>query len=255
MLCAFQNVNTCGDLTWFEVYLIRKTCKYYSMGRSAADEQILSYNDVVLRQSDLDILSGSYFLNDRIIEFYLSYLSSGYPSQDILLVPPSIAFWITNCPNTESLKDFLEPLKLPDKKLVLFPVNDNDDVSLAEGGSHWSLLAYERNANVFVHHDSYGGINKRHALQLYKAVVGFIDAAAHAKYMELGDSPQQINGYDCGLYVMVIAKVICHWNESCDHKDRDDLWFPDVKKQVTPSAVAAMRNEILELIRGLMPSK
>ena len=96
------------------------------MEKSAADEKILSYNDVVLRRSDLEILSGPYYLNDRIIEFYFSLLSSSHPSQDILLVPPSIAFWITNCPDVCGLKDFLEPLKFPDKKLVIFPVNSND---------------------------------------------------------------------------------------------------------------------------------
>lgn len=227
------------------------------MGRSVADEKILSYNDVVLRQSDLEILSGPYFLNDRIIEFYFSYLSSRNPSEDILLVPPSIAFWIANCPDTESLRDFLEPLKLPDKKLVIFPVNNNDDVSLAEGGSHWSLLAYEKNANAFVHHDSYLGMNRRHALKLYKSVVGFIglDGSAEAKYMELSNSPQQVNGCDCGLYVTAIARAICYWSESCDYKDRDGLWFSVVKEQVTPAAVGAMRNEILLLIRSLMQSK
>ncbi|KAL7201886.1 hypothetical protein ACSBR1_033558 [Camellia fascicularis] len=89
------------------------------MRKSAADEKILSYNDVVLRQSDLDILSGPYFLNDRIIEFYFSYLPSCYPSKEILLVSPSIAFWIANCPDIESLKD-VEPLNLSSKKLVIF---------------------------------------------------------------------------------------------------------------------------------------
>ncbi|KAJ9178182.1 hypothetical protein P3X46_010087 [Hevea brasiliensis] len=224
------------------------------MERSVADEKILSYNDVVLRRSDLDILSGPYFINDRIIEFYFSYLSSSNPSEDVLLIAPSIAFWISNCPDTESLNDFLGPLKLQDKKLVIFPVNNNDDVSLAEGGSHWTLLAYERNANVFVHHDSYSGMNKRHALQLYKAVVGFI-GAAHAKYMELANSPQQVNGCDCGLYVTAIARAICYWNENSDHKDRDGLWFSVVNEQVTPSAVGAMRNEILLMLRSLMESK
>ncbi|KDP44124.1 hypothetical protein JCGZ_05591 [Jatropha curcas] len=228
------------------------------MGKSIADGKILSYNDVVLRQSDLDILSGPYFLNDRIIEFYFSYLSSTHPSEDILLVPPSIAFWISNCPDTENLIGFVEPLKLPEKKLVIFPVNNNDDVNLAEGGSHWSLLAYERNANVFVHHDSYSGMNKRHALQLYKAVVSFLDTSdttAHAEYIELTYSPQQVNGSDCGLYVTAISRAICYWNESCDQKDRDGLWFSIVKEQVTPAAVAGMRNEILLLIRRLMASK
>ncbi|KAI7984088.1 NEDD8-specific protease 1 [Camellia lanceoleosa] len=40
------------------------------------------------------------------------YLPSCYPSEEILLVSPSIAFWIANCPDIESLKDFVEPLNL-----------------------------------------------------------------------------------------------------------------------------------------------
>lgn len=228
------------------------------MGGSNPDGKILSYNDVVLRRSDLDILGGPYFLNDRIIEFYFSYLSSCYPSKDVLLVPPSIAFWIMNCPVIESLKDFVEPLHLPDKKLVLFPINDNDDVSQAEGGSHWSLLAYERHSNMFVHHDSNRGMNKRHAKQLYNAVRGYMSdsaPASAAKFLECTDSPQQMNGYDCGLYVTAISRTIYLWYGGDRNKDRDDLWFSAVKEQVTPSAVAEMRNEILGLIRGLMAMK
>ncbi|KAK9280179.1 hypothetical protein L1049_013866 [Liquidambar formosana] len=220
------------------------------MGTSAADEKILSYNDVVLRRSDLDILSGPHFLNDRIIEFYFSVLTSCYPSQDILLVPPSIAFWITNCPDIESIKDFLEPLNLSGKKLVIFPVNNNVDVNQAEGGSHWSLLAFERNTNVFVHHDSFGGVNGRHARRLYKTVVGFMGTSSNGDYLECSSSPQQVNGYDCGLYVTAIARTICSWQANGESKDKDDLWFSAVKEQVTPFAVSEMRNEILGLIRN-----
>uniref|UniRef100_A0A2P2M2A4 Sentrin/sumo-specific protease senp8 n=1 Tax=Rhizophora mucronata TaxID=61149 RepID=A0A2P2M2A4_RHIMU len=228
------------------------------MGRSAADEKILSYNDVVLRQSDLDILSGPFFLNDRIIEFYFSHLSSVLPLEDVLLVSPAIAFWITNCPDLGSLKDFLEPLKLPNRSLVMFPVNNNDDVSLPEGGSHWSLVVYWRNQKVFVHHDSYGATNERYARQLYKAVVGFLgtsDTGPETTYMEFTDSPQQVNGYDCGIYVTAIAKAICHWHETCDHKEADDMWFSDVKEKINPYTVADMRVEILWLIKGFMENK
>ncbi|XWS28445.1 hypothetical protein CRYUN_Cryun25bG0069600 [Craigia yunnanensis] len=228
------------------------------MGKSAGDEKILSYNDVVLRRSDLEILSGPYYLNDRIIEFYFSLLSSSHPSQDILLVPPSIAFWITNCPDVCDLKDFLEPLKLPDKKLVIFPVNNNDDVSVAEGGSHWSLLAYYRSANVFVHHDSNAQMNKRHAMRLFKSVAGYIDdssSAYNAKYLECSGSPQQVNGYDCGVYVTAIARTICCWHENSENKDATDLWFTSVKEQVTPSVVSEMRKEILGVIKDLMAKK
>ncbi|KAF3455068.1 hypothetical protein FNV43_RR05516 [Rhamnella rubrinervis] len=234
------------------------------MGQSNPDEKILSYNDVVLRRSDLDILSGPFFLNDRIIEFYFSFLSSSHPSQQILLVPPSISFWIMNCPLAEGLKEFLEPLCFPSKDLIIFPVNDNNDVNEAEGGFHWSLLAFERKSNVFVHHDSCGGMNARHAKRLYKAVVGFVSDSNSAsnscpRYLECIDSPQQRNGYDCGLYVIAIAKVICLWYGSDEgnneYKDKEELWFSAAKKQVTPHVVSGMRDEILGLIRGFMDMK
>ncbi|KAF5930932.1 hypothetical protein HYC85_031805 [Camellia sinensis] len=90
----------------------------YKMRKSAAVEKILSYNNAVLRRSDLDILSGPYFLNYCIIEFYFSYLPSCYPSEEFVLVSPSIAFWIAKCPDIESFKDFIELLNLSSKKLV-----------------------------------------------------------------------------------------------------------------------------------------
>ncbi|RDY08223.1 NEDD8-specific protease 1, partial [Mucuna pruriens] len=225
------------------------------MGSSQADEKILSYNDVVLRRSDLYILSGPYYLNDRIIEFYLSYLSSCHPSPDTLLVPPSIAFWIMKCPVADGLSDFIEPLHLPDKTLVIFPINDNDDVDRAEGGSHWSLLAYYRNANLFVHHDSCRSLNSAPAKQLYKAVAGYMGlsgTASKATFLECSNSPTQENGHDCGLYVTAIARIICNWHVNRKNTDTNDLWFSAVREQVTPSAVASMRGEIQALIRDLM---
>nr|XP_043629404.1 NEDD8-specific protease 1 [Erigeron canadensis] len=223
------------------------------MPKSSADEKILSYNDVVLRESDLGILSGPHYLNDRIIEFYFSYFSTSYPSEHILLVPPSIAFWTMNCPDIDSLKDFLQPLNLPSKKLIIFPINDNDDVTVAEGGSHWSLLVFEKTANLFVHHDSLGGLNKKHAKHLYKTLVSFM-GDSETNYMECSGTPQQVNGYDCGLYVLAIAKEICCWFDSNAHRN-EDLWFSCIKELVTPSAASRMRSEILELIKNLRETK
>ncbi|KAA0035294.1 NEDD8-specific protease 1 [Cucumis melo var. makuwa] len=229
------------------------------MGKFEGDEKILSFNDVVLRKSDLEILSGPYFLNDRIIEFYFSYLSTTHPSNDILLSPPSIAFWIMNCPDVESLNGFLEPLNLRHKKLVIFPVNDNSDVSKPEGGNHWSLLAFYREANIFVHHDSNKGMNKYDAKRLYKAVARFMNdgsnSTSNPSYMECVESPQQVNGYDCGVYVTAIARSICKWYEERREVEKDGLWFSAVVEEISPLLVANMRREILELIRSLMAVK
>lgn len=227
------------------------------MAKTSEDEMILSYNDVVLRRSDLSILRGPHFLNDRIIEFYLSYLHSKYPSPDILLVPPSISFWITNCPDVESIKDFVKPLNLPEKKLVFFPVNDNIDLTKAEGGNHWSLLAFERNANLYVHHDSSGGYNTCHAKRLYEAVVPHMESsntASCGRFVECSSTPQQENGYDCGLYVLAIARAIWLWYISSRGKD-GGLWFVSVEQQVTPSLVYGMRKEVLGLISSFRNEK
>lgn len=221
-----------------------------------ADDKILCYNDCVLRRSDLDILNGPYFLNDRIIEFCFSYLATSYPSNDILLVPPSISFWIANCPDLESLREVVLPLRIPDKKVVIFPVNDNDDVTFAEGGSHWSLLAYVREKNEFVHHDSFSGSNSGHAKRLCNAVVRFTGISDSKSYDHFIDAttPQQRNGYDCGLYVTAIAKIICEWHLS-GQSGIGDLWYSALKTQVTTSRVSEMRNEILMLIKDLMAKK
>ncbi|KAG7035453.1 NEDD8-specific protease 1, partial [Cucurbita argyrosperma subsp. argyrosperma] len=232
------------------------TCS--EMSKSEGDEKILSYNDVVLRKSDLDILNGPCYLNDRIIEFYFSYLCTCHPSEDILLSPPSIAFWIMNCPDTDGLKDFLQPLNLLDRNLVIFPVNDNNDVNKAEGGNHWSVLVFYREANLFVHHDSCKGVNNSSAKRLYRAVARFMgvtNSTSEPSFVECSESPQQVNGHDCGLYVTAISRSICRWYEQ-ERKEVGGgdgfLWFSAVVKEVTPSLVADMRSEILGLIRSFM---
>ncbi|XP_023749061.1 NEDD8-specific protease 1 [Lactuca sativa] len=222
-----------------------------------ANEKILSYNDVILLQSDLTILKNPCFLNDRIIEFYFTHLSSLH-SQQILFLPPSITFWITNCPDTDSLSDFLQPLNLPSKQLIFFPVNNNDDVAVAEGGTHWSLLVFFQTKNLFVHHDSFHGINNHHAKRLYKRVVSYATCDlddTETRYMEYVRTPQQVNGFDCGLYVLAIAKEICRWFDGDGNKNEDDLWFLFVKERVTSISVSGMRREILELIRSLREKK
>ncbi|XP_026448611.1 NEDD8-specific protease 1-like isoform X1 [Papaver somniferum] len=217
------------------------------------NDTILSYNNVVLRRSDLEI-SGEVFLNDAIIQFYFSYLQSGSSSQDVLLLPPSISFLIMNYPHSENLKDIVEPLKLREKKVVIFAINNNTNVE-AEGGSHWSLLAYEKNSEVFVHHDSMGTSNKMYAEKLYRAVVGFMGEcksdSSKIRLLECPCTPQQKNGFDCGLYVTAITKVICNWYKK---GDSSGLWYSEVMK-LTPEMVSHMRSDIPMLIQELVAKK
>ncbi|GMY21198.1 NEDD8-specific protease 1-like [Fagus crenata] len=252
-----------------------------------SDKEVLTYEDIVLRASDLDILEGPCYLNDQIIAFYFGYLSSSCNNNDILLVPPSVSFWLANC-RDEDLKDLIEPLKLSSKKLIIFTVNDNDDLSGGDSGTHWSLIVYDRSKNTFSHHDSMEGVNNAHALKLYEAVKGFMgkaaepttlpsssssqgrtrkrkDMSATAKAVAVAKSgaaadaapsfiecntPQQTNGYDCGLYVIAIAKVICQWHSS-KSKDKESNWISAIERHVDASLEMTMRKEVLKLIEDL----
>lgn len=73
------------------------------------DDKILSYHDVLLRQTDLDTLEPGNWLNDQIIAFYLEYLTQqqikqrqsqvprdGAGSSSVLYVSPAITFLIMN---------------------------------------------------------------------------------------------------------------------------------------------------------------
>lgn len=99
-------------------------------------------NGVVLPRPDIDILNGSHFLNDRIIDFYVTYLDAYLYSDALLLLPPSFALRIKDTPDdNESLKELLELLHLQRRKIIIIPVI-NDDIG--EAGNHWSLIVFLR---------------------------------------------------------------------------------------------------------------
>ncbi|XP_062182501.1 NEDD8-specific protease 1-like [Phragmites australis] len=220
-----------------------------------SEERVLSHGDVVLIRSDLAILRGPRFINDRIIAFYFAHLSS---VDDLLLLPPSIPYLLANLPDPASVAD---PLRLASRRLVLLPVNDNPDVSLPEGGSHWTLLVLD-NTNPcgprFVHHDSLRGApNLPVARRLADALRPLLLSSSRTVPLVEGPTPRQPNGYDCGVYVMAVARAICAWwtNGRGGGGSGDCDWFEAVRREVNAESVKAMRTDLLQLITRLIQDK
>ncbi|KQJ92685.1 NEDD8-specific protease 1 [Brachypodium distachyon] len=223
------------------------------------DERVLSYGDVVLLRSDLAILRGPHFLNDRIIAFYLAHLSASFHGDgDLLLLPPSIPYLLSNLPDPESVA---EPLCLASRRLVLLPVNDNPDASVANGGSHWTLLVLDAattdpQAPRFVHHDSLrGSANAAAARRLARALTA---GGAPLRFVE-APTPTQRNGHDCGVYVLAVARAICGWWRSSRRRENQQGgggdWFATMMEEVDAESVGAMRAELLQLIHRLIQDK
>jgi Ulp1 family protease len=63
-----------------------------------AEDKILSYFDVVLRQGDVDLLKDHSWLNDNLIAFYFEYLAREKfkDISDILLIPGAATYLLTS---------------------------------------------------------------------------------------------------------------------------------------------------------------
>ena len=137
--------------------------------------------------------------------------------------------------------DFLlQPLDFANQQLVLFAVNNNPDAAAAGGGSHWSLLAYSAWDGCARHYDSAGGMNSSAARSLWAAVkppAGVFSECA---------CPQQQNSWDCGMFVLAEAHVLCRrFAEAGPSRMAFELGAGDVDQ----GAVARLRRELYQLIQ------
>ncbi|CAM6099494.1 unnamed protein product [Calypogeia fissa] len=230
----------------------------------ASDERVLSYGDVLLRQSDVSLLDGPHFLNDHIIEFFFNYLSKEHCSSSdtqetevspLLLVGPTLTFWLLHCPDSEGLMAAIDPMKFEEREMVIFALNNNEDVETAEGGTHWTVLMFNRQRNTFEHFDSMAGTNTKQARELMNIIKPHMgERATGAKFIEQA-TPQQENNYDCGVYVMAIAKVLCNaFQDRKRARSRSNEYAGLVRSSISPSSVKQMRHTTLELIYSLSAS-
>ncbi|KAL5705423.1 Ulp1 peptidase [Ranunculus cassubicifolius] len=63
-------------------------------------------------------------------------------------------------------------------------------------------------------------------------------------------TPQQSNGYDCGLYVLAIAKAVCRW-WSLENNNKSSDMLSAIETNVDDSVEVNMRSEVLEIIHDL----
>ncbi|XP_057690141.1 sentrin-specific protease 8 isoform X2 [Corythoichthys intestinalis] len=173
------------------------------------DPVVLSYQDSLLRRSDVSLLKGPHWLNDQIIGFAFEYFASErfrVLGESVIFVSPEVTQFIkcASCP--EELAMFLDPLELASRRWVFLAVNDNSDQSA--GGSHWSLLVYHHKSNHFSHYDSQHGSNSPHAQRIASKLEPVLGAKNKATFVE-EPCPKQQNSYDCGMYVICIAEALC----------------------------------------------
>ena len=126
------------------------------------------------------------------------YLSQ-YKNAHIVLLRPSMSFMLMQTPDPMTLKEALPNFSRTSH--VFLPINDCRNPSVAEGGSHWSLLLVSVVDGVAFHYDSLNPANLCEAQHATKKLEQLLRKQLH--FINLADSPQQSNSSDCGVFVCI----------------------------------------------------
>lgn len=158
------------------------------------------YDSQTLSDEDILLLTGKYWLNDNMINFYFLYLENEKYKKyqnEYCFMAPSVSFWVSMIDDEQDIKASLDPLKVQEKKLIFIPINDNTDIEAVNGGgSHWNLVVFERRNNTqekskFYYYDSGGNMNKRAAQRcIEKMAPHFGESGLDAKLIAK-NAPQQ----------------------------------------------------------------
>lgn len=206
----FPPASDCADpdLSWIVLGLVVSPVAV-TLCLCRMDPVVLSYMDSLLRQSDVDLLDPPCWLNDHIIGFAFEYFACNQFRDfvdQVCFIGPEVAQFIKCTTSQEEMALFLEPLNLPQKKVVFLAINDNS--SQTAGGTHWSLLVYVGDKNCFSHYDSHTRSNSVHARRVAGKLEAYLGRRGSAAFAE-EKAPAQQNSYDCGMYVICNAEALC----------------------------------------------
>lgn len=155
-------------------------------------------------------LLGPNWISDDVISPYLDTLNTKVSEpENVIIMDPTVSQAV------KMLDDFdyiLNPLNLENASHVFIPVSDSEQ-ALTEGGSHWSLLAYERISSKFYHFDSLGHYNTKPAKLLAEKLFVYFNRSMQSETSESLNfvqfkCPQQKNSVDCGIFMIMTAETI-----------------------------------------------
>lgn len=177
--------------------------RYWQM-RQASAPVVSAYSiDITVR--DLSTLADGRWLNDNVIDFYLNMVAERYPD---------VYCWTTHFFTTLKSKGYAgvarwakrRKVTLTDKKLIAVPINIMS--------THWAMAVVDNEAETISYYDSLaskGNLNAVQLLQHYMAKECERLQVAPVWYtlQPHMETPQQLNGFDCGVFSCSVAKFVC----------------------------------------------
>lgn len=186
---------------------------------------ITSFGDVSLRGFDLASVTPGQWLTDNVIAYDLAKLDAKAAAAGVQLFDPSVSYLlrfggddvISSVIHERSRNEHLQ--HTPTTTALAFVINDNTNVERARGGTHWSVLVFEKSKARFTHFDSIPGSNetcaRELAMKLAPHLVADHQAALASKEFikEHEFVPRQQNAHDCGIFTLLNIHELVEYYE------------------------------------------
>lgn len=194
-----------------------------------------------LYDTDVQRIEGNAWITDSILRYAGTIIelaaneSCESHHKNVLLFPGSMLHLVRTA--IRSITDnLLKFWNFFDARYVLLPFNNSTEPM--QSGSHWSLIIWDTNysplqTSKFYYYDSINGSAK---------ILAYEAAEFLCKYYEIPnfefivkESPQQENGYDCGMFVLAFMEQFSK-----------SLNFDDITKNVNQKYVSTLRQEFVQ---------
>lgn len=162
--------------------------------------------DITVR--DLGTLNDGRWLNDNIIDFYLNMVTEKYSQ---------VYCWTTHFFTTLKSKGYQgvarwakrRKVNVAEKSLVIVPINIMS--------THWAVAVIDNDAATISYYDSLASKGNPNAVQLLqqymlKECERLLIAPKEYTLHPNMETPQQLNGFDCGVFSCTVAKYISSQN-------------------------------------------
>lgn len=175
----------------------------YWRSKNASAPVVSAYSiDITVR--DLLTLADGQWLNDNIIDFYLSLVTEKLPH---------VYCWTTHFFSTLKLKGYQGVARWAKRRKINLFEKDKIIVPINIMSTHWCVAVIDNKLNTISYHDSLasrGNLQAVELLQVYMTKEAERLGVGAPSYELLASSktPQQQNGYDCGVFTCTVAKCI-----------------------------------------------